>query len=86
MIDKTVYPDGRDYTCDDCKKVTARFISIDVARKQGGWCVVRGRDDCYCPSCAPRHRHVGRGGAKNHKSQLPKGWAQPSLLELVDNI
>ena len=84
MIDKTVYPDGRDYTCDDCKKVKARFISIDVARQQFGWCVVRERDECYCPSCAPRHRHVGRGGAKKttHTSWLPASCTQIKIENL----
>ena len=34
------------------------FNSIDAARL-AGWAVSRDRKHCYCPKCAPKHRHVG---------------------------
>lgn len=84
MVNKIIYPDGRDYACDDCKKVVERFKSIDDAR-DAGWGVAQGRSTCWCPSCAPQHRHVGRGGAKaskTHSSWLPKDFEQTKIENL----
>lgn len=62
MIGRITYEYGRVYVCDDCKKNFGRFKSYDEA-KNAGWAIGRGRRNCYCPKCAPRHRHVGRGAA-----------------------
>ena len=72
MIDKIIFPDGRDYGCDDCKNVIGRFKNEDEACAKG-WAVANGRKKCYCPKCAPKHRHVGRKGAP---LPLPKDWEQ----------
>lgn len=46
------------FMCEDCY-ITAHFINFTDARRKG-WAIARDRDHCYCPVCAPRHRHVGR--------------------------
>lgn len=75
-ISKTVRPDGRVYLCDDCKNEVARFKSIRLAL-QAGWAVARGRSTCYCPKCAPKHRHTGcKGGKPKQPLTLPNGWEQ----------
>ncbi len=61
MISTTVRPEGRLYVCDGCKKAVAAFRSYDQARA-AGWAVTYDRKGCYCPSCAPFHRNVGRSG------------------------
>lgn len=58
MISKSVM---RRFDCDCCKDYTAWISSIEEARAKG-WCVCRDRRTCYCPSCAPRFRHVGSVG------------------------
>lgn len=63
MIGKTVWEYGRNYVCDDCSRKAAKFKSHRAA-KAAGWAVSRDYTKCYCPSCAPEHRHTGRGGAK----------------------
>lgn len=55
-----VYAYGRLYICDDCKKGFGKFKSYEAA-KDAGWAIGRGRKTCFCPKCAPLHRHVGRG-------------------------
>lgn len=69
------YPDGRIYLCDDCKKVAHHFKNEQSALA-AGWAVAHGRKNVWCPSCAPKHRHVGRGGAP---SPLPYGWQQTAI-------
>lgn len=63
MISKTIYLDGRTYLCDDCRRVVNKFKSYKEAIA-AGWAVSRDYTKCYCPKCAPNHRHVGRCGAK----------------------
>lgn len=48
--------------CDDCG-VTGYFHS-DAGMYVLGWAIARNRLNCYCPKCAPLHRHTGRKGAK----------------------
>lgn len=60
MIGRIKYEDGRNYVCDDCRKIK-RFISLRAA-KFGGWAVSRDYRRCYCPDCAPAHRHTGKLG------------------------
>lgn len=62
MIGKTVYGSGRNYVCDDCKYVD-RFKSMKSAIS-AGWAISRDYKRCYCPDCAPAHRHTGRCGPK----------------------
>ncbi len=82
MIEKSQQKAGREYTCSEpgCE-VTAKFTSIDVARKVGGWGVSGDYKKCYCPVHAPLHR---RGAAKKAKGanvlQLPPGWEQLKLI------
>ena len=59
MIGNIVYEYGRIYVCDGCKKTADRFKSYEAAKK-ADWAIGRGRKTCFCPNCAPRHRHVGR--------------------------
>ena len=51
--------------CDDCG-FTGYFHS-DAGMYVLGWAIARNRLNCYCPKCAPSHRHTGRGGAKKKK-------------------
>ena len=82
MIGEIRYPDGRDYTCDDCKKVTARFSSYPKA-KAAKWAVSDARTQCYCPNCAPNHKNVGRAGAPLPQgSWLPAGCEQLKIKNL----
>lgn len=64
MISKIVYPDGRDYLCDDCRKAVEKFKNHKsaIAAK---WAISRNRKKCYCPKCAPAHRYTGRRGASS---------------------
>lgn len=55
--------DGRVYVCDECASEKT-FKSIKKARS-AGWAISRDYKRCYCPNCAPRHRHVGRSGHFN---------------------
>lgn len=59
-IGKIVYDYGRIYICDGCPNGCGKFRSYEAAKK-AGWAIGRGRRTCFCPKCAPRHRHVGRG-------------------------
>ncbi len=54
------------YDCDDCKSRTGGFKNDKEAR-EAGWVISHDRQKCYCPSCAPNHKHTGRGGAKTSK-------------------
>lgn len=63
MIDKDRINGRRKYECDGCG-VIAHFKSYDEAQKQNGWGVSYERINCYCPTCAPKYRHVGRAGIK----------------------
>lgn len=63
MIGKINYEDGRTYICDDCRKNVCKFKSHKAAIA-AGWAISRDYTKCYCPDCAPYHRHVGRAGAK----------------------
>lgn len=79
MIAKIVYPDGRTYICDGCKKAVAKFKNYDAARN-AGWAISWERTLCYCPKCAPKHR---RGEAKKKNvAVLPKNCGQIS----IDNL
>lgn len=79
MISKIVYPDGRTYICDGCKKEIAKFKNYDAARK-AGWAVSWERINCFCPKCAPKYR---RGAAKKIlPTALPKNEGQIS----IDNL
>lgn len=62
MIDRIIYENGRNYICEDCRTIE-RFKSI-LAAKAAGWGISRDYRRCYCPDCAPRHRHTGKYGAK----------------------
>lgn len=75
MIGKIRYPQGRLYTCDDCQKDVHHFRN-EQAALAAGWAVAHGRKNVWCPSCAPRHRHVGR---KRKGLQLPAGFEQLSI-------
>lgn len=66
MIGNVTFIDGRDYICDNCKKEVGRFTSYDKARA-AGWAISYDRKNCYCPSCAPLRRNVGRCGVKASK-------------------
>ena len=68
MISTTVRPTGRNYLCDDCRKVLEVFKSHKAAIA-AGWAVSRDYKNCYCPHCAPKHRHTGRGGAKSYQAR-----------------
>ena len=61
MRGNIVYPDGRNYICDACGGNMSRFKSKKEA-KAAGWAISADYKYCYCPECAPYHRHVGRGG------------------------
>lgn len=54
----------RNYICDDCKDEIATFSNYDKARAEG-WAISYTRLKCYCPKCAPYHRHVGCSGGVN---------------------
>lgn len=62
MINRIRYEDGRLYVCDDCRSVE-KFNSL-LAAKSAGWGISRDYRRCYCPECAPRHRHTGRFGPR----------------------
>ena len=68
MIGKIIYEYGRLYVCDGCKTGVGRFKSYEAA-KGAGWAIGRGRRNCYCPNCAPRYRHVGRGSTVGEKAK-----------------
>lgn len=68
MIQKTRYEDGRNYVCDDCKNAVGKFGSIKAAIA-AGWAVSRDYRRCYCPDCAPRHRHTGKFGPRQRITQ-----------------
>lgn len=61
MINKN--ESGRIYVCDDCKTAVKTFVSMKNA-KLAGWAISRDYKRCYCPDCAPRHRHTGKYGPK----------------------
>ena len=63
MISRIIYENGRNYICEDCRK-TERFKSIRAAKAAGGG-ISRDYRRCYCPECAPRHRHTGRFGSRD---------------------
>lgn len=69
MISKTIYEDGRNYLCDDCKKQVGRFKNYDQARA-AGWAISYDRKKCYCPNCAPFRRNVGKTGDRRRTVQL----------------
>lgn len=75
----------KNYTCDDCG-VQEVFTSYKKARKQGKWAVGKDYKNCFCPNCAPVHRHGG-ANKKNCESnikpwQLPRGFEQLSIEDL----
>ena len=53
MISRIIYEDGRNYICEDCRKIE-RFKSI-LAAKAAGWGISRDYRRCYCPEWAPPH-------------------------------
>ncbi len=65
------------YECDDCG-AKAQFSSYNKARKVYGWALDKAYKRCWCPSCAPAHRH---GNASNVQSggRLPTGWVQEKI-------
>lgn len=67
MIGKIKYECGRNYICDDCNAME-RFTSYKTAIA-AGWAISRGRQQCYCPKCAPFRRNVGRSGARRNSVQ-----------------
>lgn len=77
-IGKIRYPDGRLYTCDDCKKVAQHF-SNEQSALAAGWAVAHGRKNVWCPNCAALHRHVGRNGAPHTAQSLPDGYEQTAI-------
>lgn len=50
------------FICDDCGYKTKEFYSVKEARAYG-WAIAKNYINCYCPRCAPFHRHTGRNGA-----------------------
>ncbi len=82
MIGKIRYPDGRTYTCDDCRNDAAKFTNTKRAQS-AGWAVAKGRKNCYCPKCAPKHRHTGCKGAPlppaRQPDWLPAGYIQTEI-------
>lgn len=64
MIGKIITERGRVYDCEDCHDI-GQFKSIEAARA-AGWAIGRDRRTCYCPSCAPMRRNVGKawGGVR----------------------
>lgn len=70
---------GKVYICDDCK-VKGEFSSYKKARA-GGWAVAKDYTKCYCPKCAPDHRHGGASN-KNTVVTLPPAGEQLS----IDNL
>lgn len=80
-ISKIRYQDGRTYLCDDCKKSVGKFQNYPEAGA-AGWAVSRDRKKCYCPTCAPDHRHTGRRGAPvviPQPSWVPAGMVQTTI-------
>lgn len=69
MIGKITYADGRNYLCDDCNKKVGKFKSIKAAIA-AGWAVSRDYTKCYCPTCAPFRRNVGKTGTRRKTVQL----------------
>lgn len=68
------------YTCDNIithpdgsrKKCTATRLVLSVREEElrkEGWMVTRDKR-CYCPSCAPFYRNVGRSGQPRKHIQL----------------
>jgi len=86
MISQIRYADGRNYICDDCKKEVARFKNYSGAIS-AKWAVSRDRKKCYCPACAPNHRHTGRTGAPlppiAQPTWVPAGWKQETIEGLA---
>lgn len=82
MISKIVYVDGRTYLCDDCRRAANKFKSYKEAIA-AGWAVSRDYTKCYCPNCAPNHRHVGRRGAKpaSTRSTFPPLKGQINIFD-----
>ncbi len=81
MIGKIRYPTGRIYACDDCEKKAEKFLNY-AAAIAAGWAISRDRKKCYCPSCAPKHRNTGRGGAPVTVPQpdwVPAGMTQETI-------
>lgn len=85
-IGKIRYPNGRVYLCDDCKKTAFKFKN-EQAALAAGWAVAHGRKNVWCPSCAPRHRNTGRGGAPlppvPQPSWVPAGWKQETIEDIA---
>lgn len=50
------------FQCDDCNLIQY-IISPKQARKNG-WAISKDYKKCYCPKCAPAHRHTGRNGVQ----------------------
>lgn len=69
MIGKVRFENGRNYLCDDCQKAVERFTSHKAAIA-AGWAVSRDYTKCYCPSCAPFRRNVGKSGARRSVAQI----------------
>lgn len=69
MISKTIRENGRNYLCDDCRKVIDTFKSYDQARA-AGWAISYDRQKCYCPACAPFRRNVGHTGERRKTVQI----------------
>lgn len=49
------------FFCDDCGK-NEEFSSIAsfASVRKFGWAISKDYKKCYCPICAPKHRHTGR--------------------------
>lgn len=71
--------DKINYQCDDCPE-KAVFRSRKKALA-AGWAVGRDYKNCYCPACAPNHRH-GNATNKQPCGELPNGWQQLK----IDNL
>ena len=56
--------------CDDCGFID--YFASDKHLRAKGWALARNRLNCYCPFCAPRHRHVGRKKKFNSNSTIIK--------------
>ncbi|MDE6505619.1 MAG: hypothetical protein K2L42_07110 [Clostridia bacterium] len=62
------------YTCDDCG-ARGEFTSYVKARA-AWWAVAKDYEKCYCPNCAPNHRHGGAASTRKGRQTRSRQWEQ----------